>query len=83
MPVVPTLPQKFHLSALGGLFTGACFSHLPAHGGSAPRLSGGYGGKTLEIQSRESQREAEPLLHNYFPLSFEGEGDTGGEVDNK
>ena len=27
----------------------------------------------------ESQREAKPLLPNQFPLSFEGEGDTGGE----
>jgi hypothetical protein len=29
----------------------------------------------------ESQREASPLLKNLFPLSFEGEGDKGGEVD--
>jgi len=30
---------------------------------------------------KESQREAKPLSHNPFPLSFEGEGDKGGEVD--
>ena len=32
---------------------------------------------------KESQREAKPLLRNQFPLSFEGEGDTGGEVDKE
>ena len=26
-------------------------------------------------------RGAKPLFKNLFPLSFEGEGDTGGEVD--
>ena len=26
---------------------------------------------------------AKPPLQNLFPLSFEGEGDTGGEVKNK
>ena len=31
----------------------------------------------------ESLREAKPLLHNQFPLSFEGEGDKGGEVDKQ
>jgi len=35
-----------------------------------------------ERGKRKSFREAQPLLYNYFPLSFEGEGDTGGEVDN-
>jgi hypothetical protein len=30
---------------------------------------------------RESLREAKPLFLYLFPLSFEGEGDQGGEVD--
>ncbi len=36
---------------------------------------------TLLTRSEESLREAKPLFYNYFPLSFEGEGDKGGEVD--
>ena len=28
-----------------------------------------------------SFRGTKSLLHNHLPLSFEGEGDTGGEVD--
>ena len=28
-------------------------------------------------------RGAKPLSPNHLPLSFEGEGDTGGEVDKK
>jgi len=30
-----------------------------------------------------SFRGAKSLLHNHLPLSFEGEGDKGGEVENK
>jgi len=35
----------------------------------------------IYIHIMESQREAKPPLYNQFPLSFEGEGDKGGEVD--
>jgi len=31
-----------------------------------------FEGENIKIL-KESQREAEPLLHNQFPLSFEGE----------
>ena len=34
-----------------------------------------------EAPNIESLRGAKPLLENPLPLSFEGEGDTGGEVD--
>jgi len=30
-----------------------------------------------------SLRGAKPLLHNHHPLSFEGEGNKGGEVENE
>jgi len=36
----------------------------------------------LYSQSKESPREAKPLFFKLIPLSFEGEGDTGGEVAN-
>jgi hypothetical protein len=36
----------------------------------------------VERKTQESQREAKPLLKNLLPLSFEGEGDKGGEVNN-
>jgi len=36
--------------------------------------------KTTEINQRVSKR-GEASLTNSFPLSFQGEGDTGGEVD--
>jgi len=28
-----------------------------------------------------SLRGVNPLFYNHFPLSFKGEGDTGGEID--
>jgi len=37
----------------------------------------------IYIPIMESQREAKPLFFNYFPLSFEREGDKGGEVDKQ
>jgi len=37
----------------------------------------------IPIEFRESRREAKPLLKNVIPLSFEGEGDKGGEVDKE
>jgi len=37
----------------------------------------------IYIHIMESQREASPLFFNYFPLSFEGEGDKGGEVEKQ
>ena len=41
--------------------------------GLAPLLN------ALLFCSEESQREAPPLLPKIFPLSLEGEGDTGSE----
>ncbi len=38
---------------------------------------------SLPSPPKESQREAKPLLYNQFPLSFEGEGDKGGEDDKQ
>jgi len=43
----------------------------------------GYLSPTLAVRNvKGSFRGAKPLSHN-LPLSFEGEGDTGGEVDKK
>ncbi len=38
---------------------------------------------SLPSPPKESQREAKPLLYNQVPLSFEGEGDKGGEDDKQ
>jgi len=35
----------------------------------------------LNINIGEFKRGEAPLIKKYFSLSFEGEGDTGGEVD--
>jgi len=34
-----------------------------------------------QIHDREFKRDEVPLGEKIFPLSFEGEGDTGGEVE--
>ncbi|UCC90240.1 MAG: hypothetical protein JSW24_03655, partial [Dehalococcoidia bacterium] len=36
--------------------------------------------KKKAFPSKESQREAKPLLHNHSPSPLKGEGDIGGEV---
>jgi len=37
----------------------------------------------IYIPIMECQREALPLFFNYFPLSFEGEGDKVGSLKNQ
>jgi len=40
-------------------------------------------GEASQPATRRSLRGAKPLFRNPLPLSFEGEGDTGGEVDKQ
>jgi hypothetical protein len=48
---------------------------LPPSKISSPSAKGG--------RIKESSREAKPLFQKLFPLSFQGEGDKGGEVHLK